>query len=71
MYEIIVCCNQSRMSVSLFVTRLWYANTAEWIQVLLEVETLGEPRNIVLDESPNLPHKLSAVFTKVRVQFQY
>jgi len=26
------------------------ANTAEWIEVLLGVRTLGDPRNIVLDK---------------------
>jgi len=34
-------------------TRLRCANTAELIEVLPRVETLGDTRNIVLDESPD------------------
>jgi len=44
-----------RLSVSLprgFI-QLRCANTAERIEVLLRVETLGDPRNIVLDRSRN------------------
>jgi len=33
-------------SVSLSVTRLRCANTAEWIDILIVVENLGDPRNI-------------------------
>jgi len=31
------------------------ANTAEWVEVLLRVKTLGDPRNIVLDGGPAGP----------------
>jgi len=42
-------------SVSLSVRQLHCANTAERIEVLLRVDTLGDPRNIVLDGSPDFP----------------
>jgi len=37
------------------VTRLHCANAAERIKILLCVETLGDPRNTVLDGSPDFP----------------
>jgi len=36
------------------------ANPAERIEVLLWVETLRDPRNIVLDGNPNFPHRFDA-----------
>jgi len=39
-------------------TRLRCANTAEWIEVLLGVETFLDPRSIVLDGSPDFPTDL-------------
>jgi len=41
------------------------ANTAERIEVLFGVETLGDPRNIVLDGSPDFYHGFDAAFTKL------
>jgi len=38
-------------SVSMYVTRLRCSNMAQRIEVLLGIETLGDPRNIVLDGS--------------------
>jgi len=35
------------------------------IEVLLRVETLGDTRNIVLDESPDFPHGFGAAFAKL------
>jgi len=34
--------------------QLYCPNVAEWIEFLLGVNTLGDPRNIVLDWSPLL-----------------
>jgi len=42
-------------------TLLCCANLAEWIEVLLGVETVGYLRNIVLD----FPHRLDAAFAKL------
>jgi len=39
--------------------------TPEWMKVLLRVETLGDPRNTVLDRSPNFPHAFNAAFAKL------
>jgi len=39
--------------VSLSITRLRCANMSEQIEVLLQVETLKDPRDIVLDGSPD------------------
>jgi len=36
---------------------------AERIEVLLGVETPAEPRNIVIDGSPDFPHGYYAAFT--------
>jgi len=36
---------------------------AEWIKVLHVVETVGNPRNIVLDGSPDSPHGFDVDFT--------
>jgi len=52
-------------SVSLSVTRLHFANTAEWIEVLLGVEILADPRNIVLNGSFNFPRVFQAIFDKL------
>jgi len=41
------------------------ANMAEWIEVLLGVKTLVDPRNTVSDASPNFPHGFDAAFTKL------
>jgi len=41
--------------VNLSVTLLRPAKTAERIDVLVEVETVGDPRNIVLNGGPDLP----------------
>jgi len=49
------CDRWSRASVSLRVTRLRSANTAERIQLLRGVETAMDPRNTVLDASPDFP----------------
>jgi len=38
--------------LSLSFMWLHCANVAEWIEVLLGLETFGDPRNIVLDVSP-------------------
>jgi len=38
------------------------ANMADRIGVLLAVETLGDPRNIVLDWSPNFPYGFYVAF---------
>jgi len=47
-------------SVCLFRSFTWLhcANTAEWIVVLLGLETLSDLRNIVLDVSPDFPTDL-------------
>jgi len=45
---ILFCC----VSVSLSVTHLHSAKPAEWIDILLGMRTLGDPRNIVLDGGP-------------------
>jgi len=37
----------------------------KWIKLLLRVETLGDPRNIVLDTSANFAHRFNAAFTKL------
>jgi len=42
--------------------RLHCAKMAERIEVLLGVETLGEPRNIVLD---GFSHRFTTAFTKL------
>jgi len=39
------------------------ANMAERIEVLRVVGTFGDPRNIVLDANPDLPHGFDANFT--------
>jgi len=41
--------------VSRGFTRLRCANTAEQIEVLLRSDNLGDPRNIVLDDSLDFP----------------
>jgi len=51
----------SRTFVSLFATRLRCANTAERIEVLLGMESLGDQGNIVLDGS----HRFDAAFAKL------
>jgi len=38
---------------------------AERIEVLLRVDTLVDPRNIVLDRSPDFPHEFDVVFAKL------
>jgi len=38
---------------------------AEQIEVLLAVETVGNPRNTVLGGSPDLPHGFDAAFTNL------
>jgi len=45
--------------------QLCCTNTAERIEVLLGVETLGDPRNFVFDGSPDLPHRFNAAFVKL------
>jgi len=45
--------------------QLHCANVAECIEVLLGVETLGDPKNIVLDGSPDIPHGFDAIFAKL------
>jgi len=37
----------------------------KWIKLLLRVETLGDPKNIVLDASANFAHRFNAAFTKL------
>jgi len=56
-----------RLSVCLLCgfTRLRCANTAERIGVLLGVETLGDPRNTVYDESPDFLYVFEAAFAKL------
>jgi len=44
------------VNVSLSAMQLRCANMAERIEVLLGLETLGDPRNIVLDTSLDFPH---------------
>jgi len=46
----------------LSVTWLHSANTAKWIEVLLGLETLGAPRNNVLETSPNYRYGFDAAF---------
>jgi len=56
-------------SVSLSITRvtqLRCTNTAERIEVLLSEEALGDPRNIALDCSLDLPYKFDAAFCEPR-----
>jgi len=48
MHESVVCLSVSK-SVCLFVTRQRSAKTAEQIEVLVKVETLGGPINTVSD----------------------
>jgi len=48
--------------LSVFITML---DMAERIKVLLGVETLRDPQNIVLDESPNFPDAFDAAFVKL------
>jgi len=43
------------VSLSSSFTRLWVAKTAERIEVLFGVKTLGNQRNIVLDGGPDPP----------------
>jgi len=48
-------------SVSVYVCQCVYhvallRNTAEWIEVLCRMETPGDPRNVVLDGSPDFPN---------------
>jgi len=43
--------------VSLSVTWFCCAKAAEWIDVLLRVKTLGDPKHIVLDGGPNHPRR--------------
>jgi len=38
------------------------ANTAEWIEVLLGVETLLDQRYIILDRSPDFRHRFNVAF---------
>jgi len=40
-------------------------NTAERIEVLLRVETLGDLRNILLDGGPDFPHSFDAASIKL------
>jgi len=47
----------SDVSVCQPVTRLWYANVAERTSVLFGMETLGGPKNIVLDSGHNPPRR--------------
>jgi len=47
------------------VTWLCCANTTEHIKVLLGVEALGDPRNIVLDDSTDFLHEFNAAFAKL------
>jgi len=42
-----------------------YANTAEWIKLLFEVETLEDPRNIVLDGGLDFHHGFNMAFSKL------
>jgi len=37
----------------MFVTRLSCAKTAERLEILFGVETLGDPRHVVLDADPD------------------
>jgi len=60
----------------LSVIRLCSANTAERIEVLLGVETLGDTRNVILDRSANFLFGFDAAFTKLlwpfaSIAFQY
>jgi len=45
------------------------ANMAEWIELLLRVETLGNLKNNVLDRSPNFHHQFDAAFAKLLSAF--
>jgi len=47
------------------LSRGFTANTAERIEVLLGVETFGDPRHIVLDGSPDFSHGFDAAFAKL------
>jgi len=43
-----------------------YANAADWIEVVLGVETVGNPRNIgLLRESPDFPDGFDADFSNL------
>jgi len=53
------------VSVCQSVTRLRCAKTAERIQVLLRMETLGDPRNIILDGSPDFSHGFNAAIANL------
>jgi len=52
-----------RLSVS--VTRLHCANTAERIEVLLGAEPSGHPRNMLSDTSPDFSDRFDAAFAKL------
>jgi len=54
-----------QVSVILSVMRHHCVNTAEQLEVLLVMETVGDSRNIVLDESPDFPHGFDAAFAKL------
>jgi len=47
------------------------ANTAFRIEVLLGVETFGDPKNIVLDGSPNFQRCVLDTCTRIRVVSEY
>jgi len=53
------------VSLSRGFIELRCANTAERIEVLLGMETLGDLRNIVLDGGPDSPHIFDAAFDKL------
>jgi len=38
---------------------------AEWIEVMLGVEILGDPRNIILNRSPDFLHRFDVAFNKL------
>jgi len=44
----------------LSVTQLYCTNTPKRIEVLLEVESPGDRRNIALDGNPDFPHRFDA-----------
>jgi len=46
-------------------TQLYCESMAEHIEVLLGMETHGDPGNIVLDVSPNFPHRFDVAFFKL------
>jgi len=45
--------------------QLCYANMPEWIEVLRGLETLEDPRNIVLDRNPDFPHVFDVAFARL------